>query len=496
MPASARCTSFARSKRSSGSHVKRVSAVLAGLLIGLAGALLPIGFAPPVAAPVARPVASEAPATVVAKTCDQPVPVTLPNTDMETVSFDRSPDGRVFVLGARVYHRMGPYVPDEQRVLMLSLSSLEATDLAAGTDPRFSDSGSRIAYRAPRPQANARTTELVVFDVAAKREVARIEDVSASPFGWRGEELLFWRGSELRVWADGRESRIIDAPRTLAGVYVEVRYSGDGERAVMSFYDQRPRRESAPTEIYVIDTRGATSRALVGAWWAEPSPRGHAVFASYLDHRDLQLEDGRVLSAPIPFTGGVLVWTPDGRLPLLSPNELIPFDSTAELETLDGQPAGLAVPALRVSSGFAEGGDLFADVRLGGRGPSRLELFRCRIDPRPAHPTVTLYYGESGFEPWATRRDGTAPAGWEQLAKQDLEAVGLHPIEVGRTASLDPQIACDRPTCPTGFVLRVVIPYAERDRAYARCFREPYAGNLTLGPAIAGFHCVPLYAAD
>ena len=158
--------------------------------------------------------------------------------------------------------------------------------------------------------------------------------------------------------------------------------------------------------------------------------------------------------------------------------------------------AGLAVPALRVSSGFAEGGDLFADVRLGGRGPSRLELFRCRIDPRPAHPTVTLYYGESGFEPWATRRDGTAPAGWEQLAKQDLKAVGLHPIEVGRTASLDPQIACDRPTCPTGFVLRVVIPYAERDRAYARCFREPYAGNLTLGPAIAGFHCVPLYAAD
>jgi len=158
--------------------VKRVSAVLAGLLIGTAGALLPIGSAAPVAAPVARPVASEAPATVVAKTCDQAIPVTLPNTDMETVSFDRSPDGTVFVLGARVYHRMGPYVPDEQRVLMLSLSNLEPTDLAAGTDPRFSGSGSRIAYRAPRPEANARATELIVFDVAAKREVARIEDVA------------------------------------------------------------------------------------------------------------------------------------------------------------------------------------------------------------------------------------------------------------------------------------------------------------------------------
>src|SRR5947207_15444778 len=113
----------------------------------------------------------------------------------------------------------------------------------------------------------------------------------------------------------------------------------------MSFYDQRPGRESAPTEIYVVDTRGATSRALIGAWWAEPSPRGHAVFASYLDHRDLQLEDGRVLSAPIPFPGGVLVSTPDGRLPLLSPYGLTPFDSPAELETLDGRAARLSVPA-------------------------------------------------------------------------------------------------------------------------------------------------------
>jgi len=476
--------------------VKRFSAGLAGLLIGVAGSLLQIGSAIPVAPPKARPVASESPVTVVARTCDQAIPVALPNVGLETISFNRSPDGTAFVLGARVYHRMAPYVPDEQRVLMLSLSSLGATDLAAGTDPRFSGSGSRIAFRAPRPQSDARTTELVVFDAATKREIARIADVGPTPFAWRGEELLFWRGNELRVWAAGRESHVIDAPRTLAGVYVDVRYSGDGERAVVTLYEQRPGRESAPTETYLIDTLAATSRVLIGAWWTEPSPSGHAVFASYLDHRELQLEDGRVMSAPIPFTGGVLVWTSDGRRPLLSPNELINFDSTAELETLDGQLAGLAVPTLRVNPQFIAGGDLFAGVRLGGRGPSKLELFRCRIDPRAATPTVTLYYGESSFEPWAAKRDGTAPADWEQLAERDLEVIGLHPFEIGRTPNLDPQIACDRPTCPTGFVLRVVVPYAERDRAYARCFREPYAGNLTLGAAIAGFHCVPLYAAD
>ena len=475
--------------------MKRFSAGLAGLLIGVAGSLLQIGSAIPVAPPKARPVASESPVTVVARTCDQAIPVALPNVGLETISFNRSPDGTAFVLSARVYHRMAPYVPDEQRVLMLSLSSLGATDLAAGTDPRFSGSGSRIAFRAPRPQSDARTTELVVFDAATKREIARIADVGPTPFAWRGEELLFWRGNELRVWAAGRESHVIDAPRTLAGVYVDVRYSGDGERAVVTLYEQRPGRESAPTETYLIDTLAATSRVLIGAWWTEPSPSGHAVFASYLDHRELQLEDGRVMSAPIPFTGGVLVWTSDGRRPLLSPNELINFDSTAELETLDGQLAGLAVPTLRVNPQFIAGGDLFAGVRLGGRGPSKLELFRCRIDPRAATPTVTLYYGESSFEPWAAKRDGTAPADWEQLAERDLEVIGLHPFEIGRTPNLDPQIACDRPACPTGFVLRVVIPYAERDRAYARCFREPYAGTLTLGAAIAGFHCAPLYPA-
>src|SRR5207237_9835630 len=125
-------------------------------------------------------------------------------------------------------------------------------------------------YRAQLLLTVMRTTDMCLLDVSAKRVVARIAGVSATAFGWRSEELLFWRGNELRVWADGRESRVTDAPRTLAGVYVEIRYSGDGERAVMSFYDQRPGRESAPTEIGVIDTRGATSRALLGAWWAEP----------------------------------------------------------------------------------------------------------------------------------------------------------------------------------------------------------------------------------
>jgi hypothetical protein len=80
--------------------------------------------------------------------------------------------------------------------------------------------------------------------------------------------------------------------------------------------------------------------------------------------------------------------------------------------------------------------------------------------------------------------------------RRDLELIGLHPVEIGRVRTLDPQNTCERPTCPNGFGLRVVIPYPERTRAYSRCFREPSPSTLAVGAAIAGFRCVPLYTTN
>ncbi|TMC68476.1 MAG: hypothetical protein E6J13_14375 [Chloroflexi bacterium] len=475
--------------------MRRASAVLAGIVIGISAAMVapPPSTAPTQAVP--RP-ASPQPNAIVPVVCDDPIALSLPSPTLETDAADWSPDRTTLALGSRVYYRMGPYRPDEHRILVVTLAPLEVRDLARGTDPRWSADGARLAFRDLPPAPNEPTTDIIVYDVANYREVARIAITSRTPYGWRGDELLFWRDGALFTWRGGAESRVLDAPRSLSGVYVDVRYSGDGERIVLSYYRQQPGRESTPSEVYVLDTVAAKSELLIGSWLAAPSPRGHAIFAAFLDHRELRLEDGTIARTSLPFTGGEIVWGPSGRDPLLSPNELVAFGTVTELETIDGRQAGVATPTLLWNSGFNASGGIFGGVRLGGRGPSRLELLRCRAtEPRPAPGNITLYYGESSIEPWAAKRDGTAPLGWEELVRRDLEMVGLHPIEIGRVRTLDGQSLCAAAACPNGFGLRVVVPYADRDRAYSRCFREPYAGALTLGAAISGFHCAPLYPA-
>ena len=425
--------------------------------------------------------------------CDQKIPILLPDVRLQTVAAAWSPDGTKLALGASVFYRMGPFVPDEQRILMLTFPSLQVRDIARGMDPAWSSDGSRLVFREPRATFDALTSDLVIYDVSTSREIARIANVSTSlDFGWRGGDVLLWRGSELRAWRAGTETSILDVSVLKDRRDVTVRFSGDGERAVLEFSEL-----ARPREAYLIDTRAGSAQRLVGVWRIEPSPQGHAVFLADLDHRELRLEDGRVESVASPFTGGLIVWSPDGRAPLLSPNEFVGPGNSADLEGFDGSPNVAAVPTLLGNASFNAGGDLYAGVRLGGRGPSSLELYRCRQAPaNPAPATVTVYYGESSFEPWAAKRDGSAPQGWEGMADRDLRTIGLHPLEIGRIRTLEPQILCDEPKCPNGFGLKVVIPYADRDRAYSRCFREPYPNTFAMDAAVGAYNCVPLYQAN
>jgi WD40 repeat protein len=473
--------------------MRRASAVLAGLAIGIAASLIPVE--PTAVGPrEALPSKSPAPATAIAPVaCDQKIAVTLPISALDATSSSWSPDGERLAVGAHAYYRMGSPTPDQQRVLLLTVATLSLRDIARGTDPVWSADGSRLAFRDGHAWTDP-AADLVVYDVASSIEVDRIASVSTKlPFGWRGTELLYWKGSELWTWQGGPASRILDVGRAPEPGVVTARFSGDGERAVITVgaWDR------APSEASIVDTRAGSVERLIGAWRVEPSPRGHDVFASFLDHRELRLEDGSIRSAPIPFTGGIVLWSSDGRQPLLSPNEFVGFESTADLETFDGSAAGVAVPTLLQSAAFNLGGDLFSGVRYGGRGPSSVDLYRCRmVEARPNPSTVTVYYGESSFEPWAAKRDGTAPAGWEALAERDLKLVGLHPLEIGRIRTLEPSILCDQPKCPNGFGLRVVIPYADRDRAYSRCFREPYPNTFAMDAAIGAYQCVPLYSGN
>ena len=475
--------------------MRRASAVIAGLAIGIVAVLIAPAVRPNPISETLPPSARPLPDAVISPIgCDQRVAVTLPNVGLETIAAAWSPDGRQLALGARVFYRMGPYLPDDQRVLLFNPSSLEIRDIARGMDPAWSTDGSRLVFREPPAAWDAAISDLVVYDVSTSREIARIADVTTNlTFGWRGEDVLLWRGSELRAWRTGVETAILDLPFVKGRRDATVRFSGDGERAALQFSEYVQPRETP----YLLDTRAGSAQSLVGVWRIEPSPRGHAMFLAYLDHRELRLEDGHAGSVDSPFTGGVIVWSPDGRTPFLSPNEFVGPGNTADLEAFDGSPNVATVPTLLDHPAFNAGGDLYAGVRWGGRGPSSLEMYRCApAAPRTVPATVTVYYGESSFEPWAAKRDGSAPPGWETLAERDLRTIGLHPIEIGRIRTLEPQILCGEPKCPNGFGLKVVIPYAERDRAYSRCFREAYPNTFAMDAAVGAYRCVPLYAAN
>jgi hypothetical protein len=469
--------------------VRRASAVLAGVAIAIVASL--------VSSPLQQSTIREAPspprpapqALIAPIACDQKIPVALPEIRLQTAAAAWSPDGTRLALGANVYHRMGPFVPDEQRILMLSASSLEVRDIARGMGPVWSMDSSRLIFREPQAMFDAPTSDLVIYDVSRSREIARIASVStALQFGWRGEDVLLWRGSELRAWRAGTETTILDLPVLKDRRDAMVRFSGDGERAVLQFSEF-----TRPREAYLIDTRAGSAQRFVGVWRIEPSPQGHSVFLASIDHRELRLEDGGVESVASPFTGGLVIWSPDGRAPLLSPNVSVGDG----LEAFDGSPNVAVVPALLGGASFNASGDFYAGVQSGGRGPSFLELYRChQAAATPAPATVTVYYGESSFEPWAAKRDGSAPEGWEDLADHDLRAIGLHPIEIGRIRTLEPHILCGEPKCPNGFGLKVVIPYAERDRAYSRCFREPYPNTFAMEAAVGANNCEPLYQAN
>src|SRR5207244_13305412 len=103
--------------------------------------------------------------------------------------------------------------PAEQRIFILTGPSLEVHDIARGVGPVWSSDGSRLVFREAPADRNSPTSDLVIYDIATSREVARIANAGTNlGFGWRGEDVLFWRGSELRAWRAGVETAVLDLP--------------------------------------------------------------------------------------------------------------------------------------------------------------------------------------------------------------------------------------------------------------------------------------------
>ncbi|HKC90031.1 MAG TPA: WD40 repeat domain-containing protein, partial [Candidatus Limnocylindria bacterium] len=83
-------------------------------------------------------------------------------------------------------------------VVVLRGPDWQGRTLAEGSDPKWSASGTRIAF--------ARGATIVIADVANGRELATITP-AALGYGWSGDTLLYWGGSSLRGWRDGADAR-------------------------------------------------------------------------------------------------------------------------------------------------------------------------------------------------------------------------------------------------------------------------------------------------
>lgn len=412
-----------------------------------------------------------------------------------TTAFAWSPDGRTLALAREPFRRLGSFVPGEQRIELLDPRSGETTDIGTGRRPQWSSDGTRLAFEVASSRAPELPTTLVAYDVAARGEVGRIGGVSsAAAFAWRGDELLYWKGAELRAWRNGIDTLRGTFPHPASDTLVRTAFSGDGERFS---YLVRIEYSDRLSEALVGETATGQHEHLLRPWVVEWSPRGHRLFVSYLDRRELIEGSGTTDILYRPWTSGRFLWAPDGRSPLLARGVWSHPDVPLQLLAFDGQPSGFAVPSLPGAGAYSPDRRMYAGIVYGGRGPSQLAVYRCRENepgtPRPPD-TVTVYYGESSYEPWAAKRDGTVAAGWEERARRDLEAIGLQPISVSRVRTLEEHILCGDPHCPSGFGLQVVIPYDVIDRAYSRCFREADPRTLAMDAAIGLQGCLPLYS--
>lgn len=411
-----------------------------------------------------------------------------------TTAFAWSPDGRTLALARQPFRRMGPFVSGEQRVQLLDVRSGALTDIGSGWRPQWSADGRFLAFEVLISYLPEVPTALVAYDVGSSREIGRIEGASFSAaFAWRGDELLYWRGAELRAWRNGGDTLRGTFPRPASDTLVRTAFSGDGERFS---YLVRIEYSDRLSEALIGETATGRHERLLRPWVVEWSPRGHRLFVSYLDRREVIEGSGATATLYRPWTGGRFLWAPDGRSPLLARTYGLKYGDPLQLAAFDGYPSGYAIPSEPGSGAFSSDRAMYAGITFGGRGPSQFAVYRCREGepgtPRPPD-TVTVYYGESSYEPWAAKRDGTAPVGWEERARRDLEAIGLRPLSISRVRTLEEHILCGDPHCPNGFGLRVVIPYDVLDLAYARCFREAHPDTLAMDAAVGGFGCVPLY---
>jgi len=331
------------------------SAALVVIAIALAGR--------PTAAPIdekdpgtlaAQPVATPEPSHDLPSRCDVRVAASPRNASSVAWKADGQDLAITEIAGGR------------SQVVVLHAPDWQGRVLGDGSEPKWSASGTRIAF--------ARGASIVIADVTTGRDLATLTP-GAPGYGWNGDTLLYWGGSSLRGWRDGRD--------TIFGAHVPDLTPMTGQK-VFSF--------SADGSRFAVV--GPDGRVLYGGTAdgrVSPLPRfdrvrwstgGASVLLSSSSATVLVRPEKRIFaSAALP--SRFALWSPDGSQALFGSD---PSGSVWDVIAWDGQKMGASVElAAGLRSGaFSSDGGYLASIYDDG-----LRLYQCTRESATSSGLIT-----------------------------------------------------------------------------------------------------------
>jgi len=367
----------------------RTRGLAAAAALVLLVTVLPVTQIPPSGPIEGRPTAtptdpSALPTDAPLRALDCSAPVALPAKIDRILGLSLSPDGLAMAAGrnldpnsfSRTLNRR-PADPALQHIQLVDLRTLTVIDdIGSGVRPLWSGSGRYLSYHLPQGGGLQGATDLVVFDISLRREIARLRttDIVNAGAAWDGDALVYLDGADVHRWeptGDRIMSTILAAYLPPEGLPV---ISADGR----AFANAIGLDGTAPVNAFVIEAATGRATTLSGVRSLEWSRTGHRLLVRYDDRRELIDEDGTVHRADGPFESTVVLWSPDGRQPLFHdpPTAGAPYPATRTLTDFNGRPTGITVPTA-VSGSFDRDSRRFIGRWFDGYFPPELRVYTC-----------------------------------------------------------------------------------------------------------------------
>jgi hypothetical protein len=336
----------------------------------------------PSATPLARPaVASDTPLSALDCTTQEALPERIDGI----LGLSQSPDGLTLAiarhLDPRAFSRTLITKPVDQALWHIQLVNLRSLrivgDIGTGVFPLWSGSGRYLSYFVPQGAREKLPTDLVVFDMSADREIARLRttDGGGAEAGWDGDSLVFLNGPDVHRWEPTGDRVVGTIPAAylpLSGFPV---LSADGH----TFMNPIGSDGTAPVNAFLIEAATGRTSTLTGVRSFAWSRTGHRLLVSYDDHRELIDEDGTVRRANVPFVSASVQWSPDGRQPLFaepSPSSLTTYPATRTFTDFEGRPTRITVP-MSLNGSFDREGRRYVGRWWDGFSPPELRVYNC-----------------------------------------------------------------------------------------------------------------------